>query len=46
MFEVTQRTLVELQQKEAQGGALPEPEVNSSEYCDMKPFFDKDDPKG
>jgi hypothetical protein len=45
MFEGTQKALAELQQKQAQGGALPEPEVKSYEYSDMKPFFNKDDPK-
>jgi hypothetical protein len=37
--------VVELQQKQAQDGALPEPEVKSYEYSDMKPFFNKEDPK-
>jgi hypothetical protein len=27
-----------------QGGALPEPEVKSYEYRDMKPLFNKDAP--
>jgi hypothetical protein len=45
MFEGTQKALAELQQKQAQGGALPEPEVRFYEYSDMKPFFNKDDPK-
>jgi uncharacterized protein YbjT (DUF2867 family) len=45
MFAGTQKTLAELQQRQAQGGALPEPEVKSFEYSDMKPFFNKDDPK-
>jgi hypothetical protein len=39
MFEGTQKALAELQQKQAQGGALPEPEVKSYEYSDMKPLF-------
>jgi uncharacterized protein YbjT (DUF2867 family) len=46
IFEGTQKALAELQQKQAQGGALPEPEVKSYEYSDMKPFFNKDDPRG
>jgi hypothetical protein len=46
MFEGTQKALAELQQKRAQGGALPEPEIRSYEYSDMKPFFNKDDSKG
>ncbi|HEY0341469.1 MAG TPA: hypothetical protein VGC34_11735, partial [Steroidobacteraceae bacterium] len=45
MFEGTQKALVELQQKQAQGNALPEPEVEFYEYSDMKPFFNKDDPR-
>jgi hypothetical protein len=45
MFEGTQRTLAELQQKRPRGDAIPEPEVKSYEYSDMKPFFNKDDPK-
>ena len=45
MFEGTQKALAELQQNQAQGGALPEPKVKSYEYRDMKPFFNKDDPK-
>ncbi len=44
MFEGTQKALIELQQKQAQGHALPEPEVEFYEYSDMKPFFNKDDP--
>jgi uncharacterized protein YbjT (DUF2867 family) len=43
MFEGTQKALAELQQKQAQGGALPEPEVKSYEYSDLKLFFNKDD---
>ncbi len=43
MLEGTQQALAELQQKQDQGGALPEPEVKSYEFSDMKPFFDKDD---
>ena len=46
MFEGTQKALAELQQKKAQRGAFPElVEVRSYEYSDMKPFFNKDDPK-
>jgi uncharacterized protein YbjT (DUF2867 family) len=45
MFEGTQKALVELQQRQAQGGALATPVVKSYEYSDMKPFFNKDDPK-
>jgi uncharacterized protein YbjT (DUF2867 family) len=45
MFEGTQKALAELQQKQAQAGALPAPTVKSYEYSDMKPFFNKDDPK-
>ena len=45
MFEGTQNALVEVQEKRAQGGAVPEPEVKSYEYGDMKLFFNKDDPK-
>jgi uncharacterized protein YbjT (DUF2867 family) len=45
MFEGTQKALAEVQQKQAQGGAIPEPEVKSYEYSDMKAFFNKDDPK-
>ena len=45
MFEGTQNSLAELQQKQAQGGALPTPVVKSYEYSDMKAFFKKDDPK-
>ena len=45
MFEGTQKALAELQQKLDQGGAFPAPEVKSYEYNDMKPFFNKDDPK-
>jgi uncharacterized protein YbjT (DUF2867 family) len=45
MFEGTQKALAELQQKQAQGGALPAPEVKSYDYSDMKPFFNEDDPK-
>ena len=44
MFEGTQKALVELQRKQAQGGVFPEPEVKCYEYGDMKPFFNKDDP--
>jgi uncharacterized protein YbjT (DUF2867 family) len=44
MFAGTQKALAELQQKQAQGDALPGPEVNSYEYSDMKPLFNKDDP--
>jgi uncharacterized protein YbjT (DUF2867 family) len=43
MFEGTRKALAELQQNQAQGGALPDPEVKSYEYSDMKPFFNKDD---
>jgi uncharacterized protein YbjT (DUF2867 family) len=43
MIEGTQKALAELQQKLAQGGALPDPAVKTYEYSDMKPFFDKDD---
>ena len=39
MFEGTQQALVELQQKQAQGGTLPEPQVKSYEYRQMKPLF-------
>jgi uncharacterized protein YbjT (DUF2867 family) len=45
MFEGTRKALAEMQQKQAQGGALPEPEVRFYEYSDMKPYFSKDDPK-
>ena len=45
MFEGTQKALAEVQQKQAQGGALPGPKVKSYEYGDMKPFFNKEDPK-
>jgi hypothetical protein len=45
MFEGTQKALAQLQQKRAQGGALPTPVVKSYEYSDMKPFFNKDDPR-
>ena len=45
MFEGTQKALAELQQRQAQDGALPEPAVKCYEYGDMKPFFNKDDPK-
>jgi hypothetical protein len=45
MFEGTQEALAELQQKQAKGGALPEPEAKSYEYGDMKPFFNSDDSK-
>jgi uncharacterized protein YbjT (DUF2867 family) len=45
MFEGTQKALAELQQKRPQGGAFLNPEVKSYEYSDMKPFFNKDDPK-
>ena len=45
MFEGTQKALAELQQKRSEGGALPTPVVKSYEYSDMKPFFDKNDPK-
>jgi uncharacterized protein YbjT (DUF2867 family) len=45
MFEGTQKALAELQRKQAQGGALPEPEVRSYEYRDMKLLFNKDDPR-
>ena len=37
--------LAELQQKQAQGGALPGPEVKSYEYSDMKRLFNRDDHK-
>jgi uncharacterized protein YbjT (DUF2867 family) len=39
IIEGTQKALAELQQKQAQGGALPGPEVKSYDYGDMKPFF-------
>ncbi len=39
MFEGTQKALAELHQKQAQGGALPPPQVRFYEYSDMKPFF-------
>jgi uncharacterized protein YbjT (DUF2867 family) len=39
MFEGTQQALAQLQQKQAQGGALPTPVVKSYEYSDMQPFF-------
>ncbi len=42
MFEGTQRALAELQQKQAQGGALPGPEVRCYEYRDMKPLFNQE----
>jgi hypothetical protein len=45
MFEGTQKALAELQQKQAQADALPTSVVKSYEYSDMKPFFNKDDPK-
>ncbi len=45
MFEGTQKALAELQRKRSEGGALPTPVVKSYEYSDMKPFFNKDDPK-
>jgi uncharacterized protein YbjT (DUF2867 family) len=44
IFVGTQKALAELQQKQAQGDALPGPEVKSYEYSDMKPLFNKDDP--
>jgi uncharacterized protein YbjT (DUF2867 family) len=45
MCEGTQKALAELQQKQAQGGALPTPVVKSYEYSGMKPFFNEDDSK-
>ena len=39
MLEGTQQALVELQQKQAQGGTLPKPQVKSYEYGQMKPLF-------
>jgi uncharacterized protein YbjT (DUF2867 family) len=45
MFEGTQKAVAELQQKQAEGGALPEPKVKSYEFSDVKPFFNKDYPK-
>jgi uncharacterized protein YbjT (DUF2867 family) len=45
MFEGTHKALVELQQKLSEGGAHLTPEVNFYEYGDMKPLFNKDDPK-
>jgi hypothetical protein len=45
MFEGTQKGLAELQQKQAQGCALPTPVVKYYEYTGMKLFFNKDDPK-
>jgi uncharacterized protein YbjT (DUF2867 family) len=45
MFEGTQMALAEMQQTQAQGGALPAPEIRFYEYSDMKPYFNKDDPK-
>jgi hypothetical protein len=45
MFEGAQQPLAELQQKPAQDGALPEPEVESYEYNDIKRSINKDDPK-
>lgn len=45
MVEGTQRALGELQQKRSVGAAFPTPVVKSYEYRDMKPFFNKDDPK-
>jgi uncharacterized protein YbjT (DUF2867 family) len=45
MFEGTQKALAELQQKQARGGALSEPQTKFYEYSDMKPFFNKDDPR-
>jgi hypothetical protein len=41
MFEGTQRALAEVQQKQAQGSALPEPEVKSYGCSDMKPLFNR-----
>jgi uncharacterized protein YbjT (DUF2867 family) len=45
MFEGTQQALAELQQKQAQGGTFLRPEVKSYEYRDMRPFFNRDDPR-
>ncbi len=45
MFEGTQKALADLQRRPAQGGALPTPVVRFYDYGDMKPFFNKDDPK-
>jgi uncharacterized protein YbjT (DUF2867 family) len=45
MFEGTQKALADLQQKRPQGGAFLKPEVKFYEYSDMKPLFNKDDPK-
>jgi uncharacterized protein YbjT (DUF2867 family) len=45
MFEGTQKALAELQQKQAQGGVFFKPEAKSYEYSDMKPFFNKNDPR-
>jgi uncharacterized protein YbjT (DUF2867 family) len=45
MFEGTQKALAALQQRQPQGGVLPEPEVKTYEYGDMKAYFNKDDPK-
>jgi uncharacterized protein YbjT (DUF2867 family) len=45
MVEGTHEALVELQQRETQGAALPEPEVKSYEYGDMRPLFDLGDTK-
>jgi hypothetical protein len=45
MFEGTRKALAELQRKLSEGGVFPTPAVKSYEYSDMKPFFNKDDPK-
>jgi hypothetical protein len=45
MFEGTQTALAELQQNLPEGGAFPKPVVKFYEYSDMKPLFNKDEPK-
>jgi hypothetical protein len=45
MFEGTQRALTDPRQKQVHWDPLPEPVVESYEYGDMKPLFDKDGPK-
>jgi hypothetical protein len=42
IFEGTQKALAGLQQKQAKNGALPEPEVKSYEYGDMRSLFNTD----
>jgi hypothetical protein len=45
MFEGTQRAPADPRQKQVHWDPLPEPVVESYEYGDMKPLFDKDGPK-